>query len=84
LKTFEKELKMTKANIKTESEFSQLVEQLTHLAQEGLKKEIAVHKANGHPIFYSWSGISIMELPDGRRFEYKLDGCSIKRSPTER
>jgi hypothetical protein len=64
---------MTKANIKTESEFSQLVEQLTHLAQEGLKKEIAAHKANGHPIFYSWSGISIMELPDGRRFEYKLD-----------
>ncbi|MEY2833429.1 MAG: hypothetical protein RLZZ574_2688 [Cyanobacteriota bacterium] len=75
---------MSKVNIKTESEFSQLVEQLTHLAQDGLKKEIAFHKANGHPIFYSWEGISIMELPDGRRFEYKLDGCSIKRSPTER
>jgi hypothetical protein len=44
---------MTKAksdrSTKTESEFSQLVEQLTHLAQEGLKQEIAVHKANGHP-----------------------------------
>lgn len=64
---------MTKANLKTESEFSQLVEQLTHLAQEGLKKEIATHKASGHPIFYSCEGISIMELPDGRRFEYKLD-----------
>jgi hypothetical protein len=64
---------MTKANLKTESEFSQLVEQLTHLAQEGLKKEITTHKANGHPIFYSCEGISIMELPDGRRFEYKLD-----------
>jgi hypothetical protein len=38
-----------------------------------LKKEIATHKANGHPIFYSCEGISIMELPDGRRFEYKLD-----------
>jgi hypothetical protein len=26
-----------------------------------------------HPIFYSWEGISIMEMPDGRRFEYKLN-----------
>jgi hypothetical protein len=74
---------MTKAksdrSTKIESEFSQLVEQLTHLAQEGLKKEIAVHKANGHPIFYSWSGISIMELPDGRRFEYKLDESGTEK-----
>jgi hypothetical protein len=70
---------MTKANIKTESEFSQLVEQLTHLAQEGLKKEITVHKAKGNPIFYSWSGISIMELPDGRRFEYKLDESGTEK-----
>jgi hypothetical protein len=64
---------MTKVNLKTGSEFSQLVEQLTRLAQEGLKKEIDVHQANGQPIFYSWSGISIMELPDGCRFEYELD-----------
>lgn len=70
---------MTQANPKTESEFSQLVKQLTHLAQAGLKKEIAVHKANGQPIFYSWSGISIMELPDGRRFEYKLDESGIEK-----
>ncbi|MGL5833187.1 MAG: MmgE/PrpD family protein [Waterburya sp.] len=70
---------MTKANLKTENEFSQLVEQLTHLAQEGLNKEIATHKANGHPIFYSYEGISIMELPDGRRFEYKLDESGIEK-----
>jgi hypothetical protein len=64
---------MTKANsdrfTKTESDFSGWVEQLTHLAQEGLKKEIAAHKANGHPIFYFCEGISIMELPDGRRYK---------------
>jgi hypothetical protein len=58
---------------KIESEFFQLVERLTRSAQEGLKQEIAAHKAKGNPIFYSWEGIFIMELPDGRRFEYKLD-----------
>jgi hypothetical protein len=70
---------MTKANIKTESKFSQWVEQLTDLAQDGLKQEIATHKANGHPIFYSWDEISIMELPDGRRFEYKLDESGTEK-----
>lgn len=34
LKTLNKDQKMTKANIKTESEFSEWVEQLTHLAQD--------------------------------------------------
>jgi hypothetical protein len=70
---------MTKANIKTESKFSQWVEQLTHLVQEGLQQEIATHKANGHPIFYSGDEISIMELPDGRCFEYKLDESGTEK-----
>jgi hypothetical protein len=73
---------MNKAKIdpstETQSEFSQLVNQLTHSAQEGLKKEIALHKANGRPIFYSHEGIPIKELPNGDRFEYKLDENGIE------
>lgn len=37
-----------------------------------VKKEIAAHKANGRPVFYSKKGVPIMELADGRCFEYRL------------
>lgn len=67
---------MTEANIEhrtgMESEFSQWAKELERLAQEGVKKEIAKHKAVGHPIFYTRIGVPIMELPDGRCFEYRV------------
>lgn len=40
-------------------------------SQAGVKEEIAQHKAAGRPIFYSREGVSIMELADGRCFEYR-------------
>lgn len=52
---------------------------MVQVTQDGLKKEIAAHRKNGQPIFYSWKGISIMELPDGRRFEYKLDESGTEK-----
>ncbi|TBR57990.1 hypothetical protein B4U84_18735 [Westiellopsis prolifica IICB1] len=39
-------------------------------AQEGVKKEISKHKVAGRPIFYSRASVAIMELSDGRCFEY--------------
>jgi hypothetical protein len=56
----------------TESEFSQWGKKLERLAQEGVKKEIAAHKASGRSIFYSREGVSIVEHPDGRCFEYRV------------
>jgi len=53
-----------------ETEFSKWTTQLERLAQEGVKKEIALHKAQGNAIFYSRGGTLIMELADGRCFEY--------------
>ncbi len=54
------------------TEFSHWTTELERLAQEGVKKEIAAHKANGRPVFYSKKGVPIMELADGRCFEYRL------------
>lgn len=68
---------MTEANVElydgTNSEFSQWGKELERLAQEGVKQEIAKHKAAGHPIFYSKNGVFIMELPDGGCLEYHLE-----------
>lgn len=75
---------MTEANVKlhteTKNEFSQWTKELERLAQAGLKQEIAQHQANGRTIFYSRNGVPIMELADGRCFEYRRleDGtCEI-------
>ena len=66
---------MTEAKVNlscdTKSEFFQWAKELEQLAQAGLKKELATHKANGRPIFYSRQGVLIMELADGRCFEYR-------------
>lgn len=81
---------MTEVNVKlhskTDSKFSQWTKELERLARVGLEQEIAQHKANGRAIFYSENGVSIMELADGRCFEYRLleDGtrkitCEISR-----
>lgn len=53
------------------SEFAQWTTQLEQLAQAGIKEEIAQHQAANRPIFYSRKGILIMELADGRCFEYR-------------
>ena len=67
--------KITEANTKlptdTNSEFSRWTQELEQLAQAGVKQEIAQHKAAGRPIFYSKQGVPIMELADGRYFEYR-------------
>lgn len=82
---------MTEANIKshpnTEHEFLQWTKKLEQLSQAGVSEEIATHKAAGHPIFYSRQGVPIMELADGRCFEYRHleDGTrSIIRSVSPR
>ena len=66
---------MTEAKVNlscdTKSEFFQWAKELEQLAQAGLKKEIATHQANGRPLFYSRDGVLIMELADGRCFEYR-------------
>ena len=66
---------ITKANLKphieTDSEFVQWAKKLEQLAQAGVREEIAQHKAAGRPIFYSRQGVPIMELADGRCFEYR-------------
>ncbi len=54
------------------TEFSRWIKEMARLAQEGVKKEIARHKAAGNPIFYSRNGVLIKELADGRCFEYRL------------
>lgn len=53
------------------TDFSMWGEELERLAQAGVKKEIAQHKALGRSIFYSRNGVLIMELADGRCFEYQ-------------
>lgn len=67
---------MTDANIehrtRTDHEIIEWGNKLERLAQEGVRKEIAKHKAAGNPIFYSRKGVLIMELPDSRCFEYRL------------
>ena len=66
---------MTEAKVNlacnTKSESSQWTKELEQLAQAGLKQEIASHKAHGRPIFYSRDGVLVMELADGRCFEYR-------------
>lgn len=53
------------------TEFSRWVKETARLAQEEVKKEIAFHKAAGNPVFYSRNGVLVMELADGRCFEYR-------------
>lgn len=66
---------MTQVNIKShpnaDNEFLQWTKKLEQLAQSGVREEIAQHKAAGRPIFYSRHGVPIMELADGRCFEYR-------------
>ena len=66
---------MTEVNIKShpnaDNEFLQWTKKLEQLAQSGVKEEIAQHKALGRSIFYSRNGVLIMELADGRCFEYQ-------------
>jgi hypothetical protein len=62
----------TESNNGKQSEFCVWGKELERLAQEGVKKEITKHKVAGHPIFYSLKGVPIMELSDGRCFEYHL------------
>lgn len=54
------------------TDFSKWGEELECLAQAGVRKEIAEHKAHRRSIFYSRNGVLIMELADGRCFEYHL------------
>lgn len=81
---------MTEANIEhrigTDQEIIEWGNKLERLAQEGVRKEIAEHKAAGNPIFYSRKGLPIMELPDGRCFEYRLleDGTQEIKSTNHR
>lgn len=69
------ENQMTEAKVNfssnNKSKFCNWAKELEQLAQAGLNQEIATHKANGRPIFYSKDGILIMELADGRCFEYR-------------
>jgi hypothetical protein len=55
----------------TKSEFPQWTKELEQLARVGVREEIAQHKAAGRPIFYSKQGVPIVELADGRCFEYR-------------
>lgn len=41
------------------------------LAQEGVQREIAEHKAMGNPIYYEENGKLVMENSQGEKFEYK-------------
>lgn len=54
-----------------DSEFCKWGKELERLAQAGVNKEIANHIAAGRSIFYSRQGVLIMELADGRCFEYR-------------
>jgi hypothetical protein len=60
-----------KGDIISQSEFTHFSKELERLAQVGVQREIAKHKAKGHSIFYSRNGIPIMEQPNGRCFEYR-------------
>lgn len=66
---------ITEANLKPHTEikskFAQWTKELEQLAQAGVTEEIAQHKAAGRPIFYSVKRVPIMELADGRCFEYR-------------
>lgn len=65
---------ITKANqpfSEVKSEFAQWTTELEQLAQAGVKEEITQHKAADRPIFYSRQGVPIMEITDGRCFEYR-------------
>ncbi|QLE59658.1 MmgE/PrpD family protein [Nostoc sp. TCL26-01] len=62
----------TESNNSKQSKFSIWGKELEPLAQEGVKKEISKHKVAGCPIFYSLKGVAIIELSDGRCFEYHL------------
>lgn len=63
--------KITLPPTELKSEFAQWTTELEQLAQAGVKEEIAQHKAANRPIFYSRQGLPIMELADGRCFEYR-------------
>ena len=60
------------------SEFSEWGKKLERLAQAGVQKEIAEHKASNCSIFYERNGTTIMELPDGRCFEYRLQDGKVQ------
>ncbi|MBD2309961.1 MmgE/PrpD family protein [Chroococcidiopsis sp. FACHB-1243] len=60
------------------SEFSEWGKKLERLAQAGVQKEIAEHKASGRSIFYERNGMTIMELADGRCFEYRLQDGKVQ------
>lgn len=66
---------ITEVNLKPHTEikskFAQWTKELEQLAQAGVTEEIAQHKVAGRPIFYSIKSVPIMELADGRCFEYR-------------
>jgi hypothetical protein len=61
----------TNQNISSQSKFNYLSKELEQLAQIGVQREIAEHKAKGNSIFYSRNGVPIMEKADGHCFEYR-------------
>jgi hypothetical protein len=62
-----------------QSEFGNFCQELEKLGQVGVQKEIAKHKAKGHPIFYSRNGLLIMEQADGHCSEYvRLEDGTVK------
>lgn len=64
-------IRMNQPLSEVKNAFIQWTTELEKLAQAGVKEEIAQHKAANRPIFYSSQGISIIEIADGRRFEYR-------------
>lgn len=50
--------------------WTEWVEKIEKLAQEGVRKELAERIANGHSIHYEENGKLIMENSEGK-FEYK-------------
>lgn len=64
-------IKANQPPTEVKSEFAQWTTELEQLAQAGVKEEITQHRAANRPIFYSRQGLLIMELADGRCFEYQ-------------
>ncbi|MBD2309812.1 MmgE/PrpD family protein [Chroococcidiopsis sp. FACHB-1243] len=60
------------------SKFSEWGKKLERLAQAGVQKEIAKHKASDRSVFYERNGTTIIELPDGCCFEYRLQDRKIQ------
>ncbi|MDJ0696925.1 MmgE/PrpD family protein [Mastigocoleus sp. MO_188.B34] len=60
------------------NEFTEWSQSLAEQAQKEVQQEIAMHKLNGQPIFYEEDNMLIMENPDGKRFEYRLEDGKVQ------